>query len=417
MSVCRMSMFCDSIMLILQVFLLTFLCNGQAKEFNFKDNCSKYGQICVNNINCSSTKQLIDSKQALPCGFRGKIFKKVIKICCNPSDIIPATTSSTSLSPEVIREQDIKSPELPKNTQSSRNSTAVALQKCQEYGRYRYVKKWQDPNLPGEEGHYYDMLDCVNAQPLIAKGTPAEAKEYPHMALIGYGKEFESVSWNCGGSLISEKFIMSAAHCTDNNILGPPRWVLLGALNKFPTKDDPQRKVYSIVKVYNHPNYKSSSYYHDISLFQLNTTVEFSPYVRPACLYTSNTDSLINTRASITGWGGTGAAEKPSDKLLKATIMVVDHQNCTKCQEKRAKLERGYDSNTMICAGDTEKGRDTCLGDSGGPLQIPIPNASCMWNVIGVTSFGPGNCGNNQEPSVYTKVSYSLDWIQSIVWP
>ncbi|XP_065204410.1 serine protease snake-like isoform X2 [Planococcus citri] len=364
MSVCRMSMLCDSIIPILQVFLLAYLCNGQAKEFDFKDNCSKYGQICVNNINCSYTKQLIDSKQAIPCGFRGKMSKKDIKICCDPSDIIPATTSSTSSSPKVIREQgNIMSPELSKNTRSSRNSTAVALQKCQEYGRYRYVKKWQDPNLPGEEGHYYDMVDCVNVQTLIAKGTPAEAKEYPHMALIGYGKEFKNVSWHCGGNLISEKFIMSAAHCTNDTILGPPRWVLLGALNKFPTKDDPQRKVYSIVKVYNHPNYKSSSYYYDISLFQLNTTVEFSPYVRPACLYTSTADFPAKTKASITGWGRTGENEKPSDRLLKATITVVDHQKCintVQMEKNRAMLVRGYDSNTMICAGDTEKGRDTC---------------------------------------------------------
>ncbi|XP_065209924.1 serine protease persephone-like isoform X2 [Planococcus citri] len=205
MSVRRISMFRDSMIPILQVFLLAYLCNGQAKEF-------------------------------------------------------------------------------------------------QEYGKYGYVKKGQDSKLPSE--------NFVNASTLIAGGTPAEAKEFPHMALIGYGKEFKSVWWGCGGSLISEKFIMSAAHCTVNTDLGPPQWVLLGALNELATKDDPQRKVYSIVKVHNHPEYNSNSLYHDISLFQLNTTVEFSPYVRLACLHTSTADFPAKTTASITGWGLTGACRK-----------------------------------------------------------------------------------------------------------
>ncbi|XP_065204403.1 serine protease snake-like [Planococcus citri] len=384
----RMSMCCDSIISIFLVLLSGHLCNSQTRNRPITiHNCTQSGQLCVVHSECSNSRSLIISGRAKLCGFQDEVNKKGSKICCNSTNII-----------------------------KTRNSTAVALQKCKEYGKYRFVKKLMQPDLPGQEDYYFDVPDCVNVQELVVGGIPAQPKEYPHMALIGYGSDLKTVTWNCGGSLISENFIMSAAHCVKTQ-LGPPRWVLLGELDISSTTEDAKPKIYSIVKVHNHPQYNSKSLYYDISLFQLNTTVELGPYVRPACLYTASTDSLIKFRASITGWGRTGAAERSSNSLQKATIGIVDHQNCTTSFEARPTLERGYDSKSMICAGDIDKGIDTCPGDSGGPLQILIPNETCMWNIIGVTSFGPSICGNNEDSGVYTKVPYYLDWIQSIVWP
>ncbi|XP_065204404.1 serine protease snake-like [Planococcus citri] len=412
MSIFRISMCCDSIIAITLVLLSAHLCNSQAKGKGpvFQDNCAKHGQICVTHYNCSNARDLINSKKAIPCGFRDEVLKKDTKICCQSSNIIPVVTSPPT---PIIRGPGITSP-----TTTSRNSAAVALQKCQEYTKYQYVTKWKDPDLPGEKRISYQEQDCLNVETLIAGGVPARSKEYPHMAVIGYGNDFKSVTWDCGGSLISEKFVMSAAHCGKTVASGPPRWVLLGDLTLSSTKDDAKPKIYRIVKIHDHPNYKAPSVYYDISLFELNTTVAINPYVRPACLYTSTADFPAKTKASITGWGRTGTVERVSNALLKATIEVTEHQKCrTTFEINPTKLSRGYDSSNMICAGDTEKGRDTCPGDSGGPLQILIPNVTCMWNIVGVTSFGPGICGNNEEPGVYTKVSHYLDWIQSIVWP
>lgn len=72
----------------------------------------------------------------------------------------------------------------------------------------------------------------------------------------------------------------------------------------------------------------------------------------------------------------------------------------------------------MICAGDSHGGwnKDTCQGDSGGPLQISHPKNMCLFQLLGITSFGQG-CGVVNTPGVYTRVSHYLNWIEDIVWP
>ncbi|KAL6963290.1 hypothetical protein U1Q18_049111 [Sarracenia purpurea var. burkii] len=192
--------------------------------------------------------------------------------------------------------------------------------------------------------------------------------------------------------------------------------VLLGDLNITAKNDDAKPAVYRIVRVHDHPNYKPPLYYNDISLFELNASVTMSPYVRPACLHTS-TANLFNVKGSITGWGAVGHGYRRSDHLLKATISVMDDQRCQESYEKTdTRLTRGFETTTMICAGDYAGVNDTCSGDSGGPLQMLVDKQACMWSIFGVTSFGK-ICGNFEEPEpgVYTKVAYYLDWIQSIV--
>lgn len=72
----------------------------------------------------------------------------------------------------------------------------------------------------------------------------------------------------------------------------------------------------------------------------------------------------------------------------------------------------------MICAGDSHGGwnKDTCQGDSGGPLQISHPKNICLFQILGITSFGQG-CAVVNTPGVYTRVSHYLKWIEDIVWP
>lgn len=61
--------------------------------------------------------------------------------------------------------------------------------------------------------------------------------------------------------------------------------------------------------------------------------------------------------------------------------------------------------------------QDTCQGDSGAPIQVSHSDAACVYDIIGLTSYGPPGCGSKNQYSVYTKTMHYLDWIEGIVWP
>lgn len=142
----------------------------------------------------------------------------------------------------------------------------------------------------------------------------------------------------------------------------------------------------------------------------------FNRYVRPACLADRFKPYTQNAIAS--GWGLTEFQGKPSKALMKVVLELYSNQECntTYINDISRQLRYGIVEDTQLCAGSHTQRRDTCQGDSGGPLQVYHQQQTCMYEVIGVTSFGKG-CGNIDTPGVYTRVYQYLDWIEGIVWP
>lgn len=100
---------------------------------------------------------------------------------------------------------------------------------------------------------------------------------------------------------------------------------------------------------------------------------------------------------------------------MKAQLDLIDNLECKDAYNNVREVPNGITSR-MLCAGDSQGNfsRDTCQGDSGGPLQTQDPIYSCLFQVIGITSFGLG-CA--LVPGVYTKVSSYIHWIENTVWP
>ncbi|XP_076253254.1 serine protease snk-like, partial [Rhynchophorus ferrugineus] len=163
-----------------------------------------------------------------------------------------------------------------------------------------------------------------------------------------------------------------------------------------------------VEKTYIHPNYNLSSQYDDIALLKLN---KIAPgYARPAQLH--NTTDIPSNILTATGWGRTDFAGPTSNDLLEVVLKTYTFSECSAFYRKNNRLANGLDDNTQLCAGgEGEEVKDTCNGDSGGPLSYKIEDTHY---IAGITSFGKA-CGLVNVPAVYTRVSAYVPWIESIV--
>lgn len=207
---------------------------------------------------------------------------------------------------------------------------------------------------------------------------------------------------SCGGALISRRYVMTAAHCIVGKDL-PKSWSLKSVrLGEYDTNTDPDcisdgyNSVVCAPSVVNvdiektivHENYSPTNKHqlNDIALLRLSQDVKFTDYIKPICLPTS--DNIAST-LWVAGWGKT---ENRSESNIKLKVSLP--------LSSRDKCERVYGAHginlrsSQVCAG-SEKGKDTCRGDSGGPLMSVERTANniARWTAVGIVSFGPHPCG------------------------
>ncbi|RVE47617.1 hypothetical protein evm_007714 [Chilo suppressalis] len=273
----------------------------------------------------------------------------------------------------------------------------------------------------------------------IVGGRDTQPGEFPHMAAIGWNSSLDQWEFKCGGSLISNKFVLTAAHCSkaserDTTIADVfPKIVRLAEKNIISDaelllfNENDYVDVY-ISRIINHPQYEAPKKYHDIALIELQEEVQFTNFVQPACLYSGPDNKLVGKQAYMTGWGVVDSRNHEMSRGLQAVLLdVLDTQLCNNLLRRSFNRHWYGFQDHQICAGVLSGGADACQGDSGGPLQIrmklPQKNRRCdltnscrrMYHIIGVTSFGVG-CALPNLPGVYTRVSSYLDWIEGIVW-
>ncbi|KAH8346585.1 hypothetical protein KR084_005661 [Drosophila pseudotakahashii] len=260
--------------------------------------------------------------------------------------------------------------------------------------------------LPGAaiESEVFDS--CRSYTPLIVGGHPAQPREFPHMARLGRRQDQGSrTDWFCGGTLISERFVLTAAHCLDSE-KGEVNIVRLGELDFDTNEEDAEPRDYGVSIYVTHPGYEE--FYHDIGIIKLMENVVFDLYKHPACLPFQ--DERFSNSFIAVGWGSTAVAGKPSAMLQKVKLDRYGDQVCQKLVARQLEeFPRGFDANNQLCVG-SEMAKDTCNGDSGGPLLIYHKDFPCMYHVVGITSAGL-SCGSPGVPGIYTRVYPYLNWI------
>lgn len=258
----------------------------------------------------------------------------------------------------------------------------------------------------------------------VLGGRVSHEGEFPHMAAIGWIATSGSIVFKCGGSLISERFVLTAGHCIrsieDTSLVDlQPKVVRLGR-NNIKEKIDSKVIDMNISEIIRHPRYGPPKKYYDIALMKLDADVVFTKRIYPACLWTNMNLRSAGSKGTVTGWGVEKLGdEMTSPKLKAAEVDLMDSLNCNTLLESYCNRHWCGVEDHQICAGTLAGGTDTCQGDSGGPIQVkmnlPGDIKENMYLILGITSFG-FQCGLPNIPGIYTRVASFADWIEDIVW-
>ncbi|XP_032525716.2 trypsin-like [Danaus plexippus] len=210
---------------------------------------------------------------------------------------------------------------------------------------------------------------------------------------------------HCGGAVIAERLVVSAAHCFDKQPLHLDHIRILVGEHRLKMQDKHENR-FLAEKVVPHPEFrKNGPHSNDIAVVLVSKSgVQFNSHVRPICL----PDKVeANGRwCAVSGWGYQDeSTENFSPVLRAAAVPVLDLATCRRDKVLGSCKQTILDS--MICAGALSGGVDACKGDSGGPL-------ACLghrWQLTGVVSWGAG-CGRRARPGVYTRVASYVDWLR-----
>nr|XP_046259662.1 transmembrane protease serine 3 [Scatophagus argus] len=229
----------------------------------------------------------------------------------------------------------------------------------------------------------------------IVGGNISKPAQFPWQVSLHFRSEHL-----CGGSIVTSRWILTAAHCV-YGFADPSMWAVHVGLTEQPVHAAQSLAVEQIIY---HSRYRPKGLDYDIALMKLATSLVFNGFVEPICLPNHGEEFEEGTMCWISGWGATEDEGETSVVLRSAMVPLLSTKTCN-----QPEVYQGLISSWMICAGYLEGGTDSCQGDSGGPLACE--DSLSVWKLVGATSWGIG-CAMRNKPGVYTRITQSLSWIR-----
>lgn len=228
--------------------------------------------------------------------------------------------------------------------------------------------------------------------------------KYPWMVGVLVPKQLQY--YICGGTVINALYVLTAAHCLYDGYTGQklkPEDVMVGLSDHDQSGvDDTETLLVPVSQLITHELYNDSETYFDVGLIRLKDPMEFHALLRPACLPTDAAETYEGRTGYVYGWGVTNISDYEMSDTLRETQLSILGPDCDGKTVGDVKPTAD-----MLCAGTKKGGKDTCLGDSGGPLTVREKKRHFL---VGITSFGD-SCGDADRPGVYTRVTSYLEWI------
>ncbi|XP_058457223.1 brachyurin-like [Malaya genurostris] len=261
-----------------------------------------------------------------------------------------------------------------------------------------------------EFDHYWARLPAKfqalrDAKPIagrIINGYEAYPGQFPYqVVLISY---YGPRSALCGASVLTNNFVLTAAHCVVDAAGGI---ALMGAHNRENNEPSQQSVSFSPTGINIHPDYSPTTIRNDVATVRLNIPIIFNDRVRPIRLPARSDERLFSGwYATVSGFGRVSDYYPYASDVLRYTYnAILTNSNCLDQWDNDADVIGPQN----ICLSG-EFGRASCSGDSGGPLTIfDYPYDSVQ---VGLVSFGSANGCATGIPSVFARITYFLHWIE-----